>query len=184
VTAETAPDQAATEIVTEANEAASIRAPARSSRPKGRPADLGDKPSTADEIQKALERATAEGAQESTGVKIPQAAPSGPPLDNREKDGLRLAVQKCWNVGSLSTDALRLTVTVGVSLSKDGKPVSGSIHLISSSDGSNAAEKQAFEAAKRAIIRCGGKGFDLPPEKYDHWREIEMTFNPEKMRIK
>jgi hypothetical protein len=24
----------------------------------------------------------------------------------------------------------------------------------------------------------------LPVEKYDHWRDIEMTFNPERMRIK
>ena len=44
--------------------------------------------------------------------------------------------------------------------------------------------RQAFEAARRAIIRCGAQGFDLPREKYDHWRDIEMVFNPEKMRIK
>ena len=44
--------------------------------------------------------------------------------------------------------------------------------------------KQAFEAARRAIIRCGSSGFDLPAEKYGHWRDIEMTFNPERMRIR
>ncbi|MEM6478789.1 MAG: energy transducer TonB, partial [Pseudomonadota bacterium] len=42
----------------------------------------------------------------------------------------------------------------------------------------------AFEAARRAIIRCGAKGFDLPSEKYDQWKEIEMTFNPEQMRTR
>ena len=47
-----------------------------------------------------------------------------------------------------------------------------------------AAAQQAFEAARRAIIRCGVSGFDLPAEKYDQWQEIEMTFNPEQMRIK
>ena len=41
-----------------------------------------------------------------------------------------------------------------------------------------------IEAARRAIIRCGADGYKLPPEKYDQWRDIEMTFNPEKMRIK
>ena len=50
--------------------------------------------------------------------------------------------------------------------------------------GSELTEAQAYEAARRAIIRCGAKGFDLPREKYDHWRDIKMTFNPEKMRIK
>lgn len=43
---------------------------------------------------------------------------------------------------------------------------------------------QAFEAARRAILRCGATGYDLPAEKYGQWRDIEMTFNPEKMRIK
>ena len=40
------------------------------------------------------------------------------------------------------------------------------------------------EAARRAIIRCGASGYNLPVEKYDQWRDIEMTFNPERMRIK
>jgi len=115
---------------------------------------------------------------------VPKVAPSGPPLTSGEKDGLRLAVQKCWNVGSLSSDAMRVTVTVGVSLGRDGKILAGSVHMISSTDATNAASNQAYEAARRAIIRCGAKGFDLPVEKYDHWRDIEMTFNPEKMRIK
>jgi hypothetical protein len=50
--------------------------------------------------------------------------------------------------------------------------------------GSEAGARQAFEAARRAIIRCGATGFPLPPEKYDQWRSIEMVFNPERMRIK
>ena len=44
------------------------------------------------------------------------------------------------------------------------------------------AQNAAFEAARRAVLRCQRGGFDLPIEKYDHWRDIEMTFNPEKMR--
>ena len=39
------------------------------------------------------------------------------------------------------------------------------------------------QAARRAILRCQKGGYNLPVEKYEHWREIEMTFNPEKMRI-
>jgi ribosomal protein L16/L10AE len=69
-------------------------------------------------------------------------------------------------------------------MGKDGKPDNGSIRMLSSSGGSSAAAKQAFEAARRAIIRCTKGGYKLPIEKYSHWREIEMTFNPEKMRIK
>jgi len=64
------------------------------------------------------------------------------------------------------------------------KPETGSIRMLSSSGGPDSAAKQAYEAARRAIIRCGAKGFNLPAEKYGQWREIEMTFNPERMRIK
>ena len=47
-----------------------------------------------------------------------------------------------------------------------------------------AAALQAYEAARRAIIRCGTNGFDLPQESYDRWRQIELVFNPEGMRLR
>jgi hypothetical protein len=87
-------------------------------------------------------------------------------------------------VGSLSTDALGTTVVVQVSMNQDGTPMSDSIRLVSSSGGSGGAAQQAFEAARRAIIRCGARGFPLPVEKYSQWRDIEMTFNPEGMQFR
>ena len=69
-------------------------------------------------------------------------------------------------------------------MQRDGRPDTASIRLLSSSGGSDAAARQAFEAARRAVIRCGARGFDLPADKYSHWQDVEMTFNPEKMRIK
>ena len=101
-----------------------------------------------------------------------------------EKDGLRVAVQACWNVGSLSSEALLVTVTVSVELGQDGKPDAGSITMTEYEGGSDGAARQAYEAARRAVIRCGANGFKLPPEKYDQWRSLELVFNPERMRIK
>ncbi|MFO7758448.1 MAG: energy transducer TonB [Roseovarius sp.] len=130
------------------------------------------------------------GAQQDTGQDTsPDTGqgterPSGPPLTGGERDALRVAVQECWNVGSLSSEALRTSVVVAVSMTRDGQPEIGSIRLAGSSGGGDAAAKQAYEAARRAIIRCGSDGFDLPAEKYDQWRDIEMTFNPESMRIR
>ena len=69
-------------------------------------------------------------------------------------------------------------------VSEDGKPQAGSVRMISSSGGSEAAAGQAFGAARRAILRCGARGYDLPADKYEQWREIEMTFNPDGMRLK
>lgn len=111
-------------------------------------------------------------------------APAGPPLSSGEKEALRVAVSRCWNVGSLSSAALATTVVVAVSMAQDGTPDTGTIRMLSSSGGDAGSAQQAYEAARRAIIRCGASGFDLPAEKYAHWRDIEMTFNPERMRIR
>lgn len=188
----TAQEEAATEIVTEA-EKAQQAAPSVSMRPKARPARATEV--AQQEPKPAPKPAAEEPATDKAAVNDALAAalgggqesrdrPSGPPLTSGEKDGLRVAVQQCWNVGSLSSDALRTTVVVAVGMGEDGKPNSSSIRMLSASGGGDTAAKQAFEAARRAIIRCGARGFNLPVEKYDSWRDIEMTFNPERMRIK
>jgi len=187
-----APEKAATEIVTEA-EKPKETAPSSSLRPKPRPARplVAEKEAPAETPKPApVQQATDQNAVNAAlaaalgaGQQTPDR-PAGPPLTSGEKDALRVAVQQCWNVGSLSSEALATTVVVAVSLSEDGRPNAGTIRMLSASGGSNVAAGQAFEAARRAIIRCGANGFDLPVAKYDQWRDIEMTFNPERMRIK
>ncbi len=176
----TAPEEATTEIVTEATAApaASIRPPGR--RPAAPPrqtAEVAEEPTEdgqADAIEAALEEAQETAAE--------PAAPSGPPLNSGEKENLRVAVSSCWNVdvGGRSADTV---VTVGVSMGRDGK-VSGDVRLISAQGGDATSQRTAFRAARRAILRCQRDGYPLPAEKYDHWKEIEMTFNPERMRVK
>ena len=184
-----APEEASDRIVTEAEEVEEY-APASSMRPRARPARpvrVAEEPRDetprepepqADPVADAVAAAVAEANE-------PQpAAPSGPPLTGGEKDALRVAVSQCWNVGSLSTDALATTVVVAVSMADTGVPDTGSIRMVSFSGGSEAGARQAFEAARRAIIRCGARGFPLPVEKYSQWRDIEMTFNPEGMQFR
>ncbi|WP_415403837.1 energy transducer TonB [Tateyamaria sp. SN3-11] len=188
----TAPEEAATEIVTEAEEPAnapntSLRPPARRPSAPTRTAEAPEQETpeptpaaqpedtTADAVNDALREALGGGEEE---------VPQGPPLSAGEKDALRVAVSSCWNVGSLSSEALQTTVVVAVDMTQDSKPITASIRMLSSSGGSTAAAKQAFEAARRAIIRCTRDGYGLPAEKYGQWKEIEMTFNPERMRIK
>ncbi len=183
---ETAPEEATTETVTEAEETETVGlAPPTSVRPTARPARprpaapaqpvAAPEPDSSDAINDALRQALTDGAG---------TAPTGPPLTRGEKDALRVAVGKCWNVGSLSSDALNTTIVLAVQMAQDGKPQNGTIRMVSFSGGSEAAARQTFESARRAVIRCGARGFDLPGEKYEQWRDIEMTFNPEKMRIK
>lgn len=188
----TAPPEATDRIVTEADQGKAL-APTSSPRPKVRPkppavAAARPEPAArpaAPDTRQAVDAALAEAlGGDPAAAPAAAAIPSGPPMTDGEKDALRVAVQQCWNVGSLSSAALATTVEVAVTLSQDGKPDGGSIRMLSSSGGTGDAAKQAFEAARRAIIRCGASGFDLPADKYGQWRDIEMTFNPERMRIK
>ncbi|WP_299836938.1 hypothetical protein [uncultured Jannaschia sp.] len=135
----------------------------------------------ADPLADAIAGALAEAAEPSAPA---PSAPSGPPLTQGERDGLRVAVSRCWNLGSLSTEAMGTTVTIFMSMTRDGLPQTDSLRLTGFSGGSEAAAQQAYEAGRRAILQCGRAGFDLPAEKYEQWREIEMTFNPDEMRTR
>ena len=186
---QTAPEEAAPEIVTEAEEA-DEQSPLTSPRPRvrpNRPTPLAE-PVVAETPEPAQESPT-QNDEAAINDALAEALgsgtePTGPPLSSGEKDAMRLAVSRCWNVGSLSTDALSTVVVVGFSLKRDGTVVGSSISMLDSSGGSAAAANQAYQAARRAILRCGAKGFDLPADKYAQWQEIEITFNPERMRIK
>jgi hypothetical protein len=192
---EAAPEAATTQIITEAVETVDkpTLAPTSSARPRSKPpARTAEAP-----VAPAEDVAAAQAAEDSIAAAVAAAMSepdaggtegtienAGPPMTDGEKDALRVAVQACWNVGSLSSDALMTTVTVAVSVAQTGVPDAASIRMISFSGGTEASARQAYEAARRAIIRCGATGFNLPPEKYEQWREIEMEFNPERMRIK
>ena len=199
---EAAPEAATTQIITEAVETTDkpSLAPTSSARPRTKPpartaetsetdapaaaaeAEASPAPeedSIADAVAAAVSEADAEPAGNNGTVEN-----AGPPMTDGEKDALRVAVQACWNVGSLSSDALLTTVTVAVTVAQDGIPDVASIEMIGFEGGTEASARQAYEAARRAIIRCGATGFQLPPDKYEQWRNIEMEFNPERMRIK
>jgi hypothetical protein len=179
--------------VTEAEEPAA--APTASIRPKSRPpkpvrvaetpaeTPAAENPAAprVDAVDAALAEALGDTGQGQAAEKPP--IPSGPPLTSGEKGEFALAVKKCWVVDPGSESA-SIVVDIGFELTQDGKVVSSTLRMIRASDGSEGAVKSAYEAGRRAILRCGARGFELPPEKYAQWREVEISFNPENMRIK
>ncbi|WP_296374130.1 energy transducer TonB [Yoonia sp.] len=109
------------------------------------------------------------------------AVAAGPPMTGAERDSFRVAVNRCWNVDPGSV-AARVTVEVGFSLDRSGQ-VDGDVRLIGS-DGDRSATNTAFEAARRAILRCQSGGYALPAEKYDQWKDVVITFDPSGMRMR
>jgi len=192
-----APEEAADQIVTEADEPAS--APLTALRPQIRPVRTAvaepepeaaaqtaapDAPAS-DPVADAVAAALADAAAAPAPASEPAGNP-GPPMTGSERDAFRVAVENCWNVDT-GSEASRVIVSVGFELGRDGK-VAGNIRLISNSDGPPAAVSAAFESARRAILRCqtanGANGFPLPPDKYEQWREVVMNFDPQAMTIR
>ena len=184
---ETAEPEAAVEITSKVLKDLPM-APKISLRPKARPslatvAKTKENYKSTDTQEQSINAALKTALENNANSGIAQKTPSGPPLTASEKDGLRLTVQKCWVV-DVGSQAANVIVTVSISMNSDGTVIANSLRLKNSQGGSEGAVEAAFQAARRAILRCQKKSYDLPEEKYDHWREIEFTFDPRKMRIR
>lgn len=189
----TAPEAATTAIITEAVETgegaptSSLRPMARPKRPepdveKPKVAETKPDPVKEPEAPKAEDDAVMAALQAAMAASAPEA-PAVPALTSNEMNGLRLSVQQCWVV-DVGSEAANITVTVGMSLDRDGRVEGDSITLLGASEGSQTAVDIAFQSARRAILRCQKDGYELPIDKYDQWRDIEMVFNPESMRTR
>jgi len=94
------------------------------------------------------------------------------------------AVERCFNVNAVSLNISETSVLVGFSILLDGKPDRNSIELILFEGGSQDDAEKLFDTAKRAILRCGISGYDLPRDKYDYWKRVEAKFNSKGMQLK
>ena len=102
-------------------------------------------------------------------------AQSAPRLTQTEQDSLAASVERCWNVAALSSAAQQATIAVAVTIGPDKKPVATSI-VVTHSNADADSTRQAFEAARRAILRCGYSGLPLPDGKEAAWRRLELIF--------
>lgn len=193
-TVEAAKPESTTEIVTEADEVdPNSAAPIKSARPKGRPSDIVQRAQArkeAAEKTKKRELAAAKAKADKAAREELEAAlkadaeaskPSGPPLTGREKGALVLAVQQCWTPPIGVQNAGDLKVTLLVELNEQGK-ITGGPTLVSPAGDPQGVVKQAFEAGRRALLRCGP--YKLPADKYEQWKQIEVTFNPQNMVVR
>lgn len=187
----TAPEEAAAEIVIadETPSGAVLSSPRPQSRPN-RPAPTPTvAPRTESETASASsanvaaeEAAVAAALEAALAATSSPTVPAGPPMTGSEKEGFRVAVNACWNVDP-GSQAARVTMVVAFSLDQSGK-VSGEVRKVSASGGDAGAEEIAFQAARRAILRCQSGGYQLPADKYDQWKDVEITFDPSGMRMR
>ena len=170
-----APDAGATAAADAPAKATDAKAKAAASAP---PADTT---STVDQasIDAALAAVTAQDpAASQSGSGGTGDQPIGATLNSGEVDNLHHAIATKWNIGALSTDAAKVIIVVQVTLGQDQKPQA--IKMLSFSGGSDGAAQLAFTAARSAIYRAASAGLNLPADKYEDWKDLELTFDPTK----
>jgi len=101
------------------------------------------------------------------------------PLSTSELAAIRQQFERCWNPPAGARDARNLVVRVRVWLRPDGS-LQREPSVVNSGESGDQFWRVAAESAVRAVRRCEPvQGLD--PEKYEQWRDIELTFNPRDM---
>ena len=182
-----AAEESSTKIVTEAEEQKSELVPSSTSKPKSRPKNLKvikeiktkpkiKKQKESDLIKDAIAAEIAE--KEIKDLEEPKK-PISQPLTKEEEQNLVLNIRQCWNVPvGLENDSSNVII-MGIKLSIDGNLEEDPVNL---SPNSGVGMIQAYEAARRAVLRC--QPYKLPADKYETWREMEIELDPSEMVLR
>jgi hypothetical protein len=97
-------------------------------------------------------------------------------MSANEIDAFRAQVSRCWTppIGGLGSD--RIVVKLHIALHRDGSLAFPP--KVANTIGSPFF-RPAAESALRALTQC--QPYRMPPEKYDQWREMLLTFDPRQM---
>lgn len=98
-------------------------------------------------------------------------------LSTAELESFRREVSECWMIGPGSAES-RVSLVVSFDMTPEGKPIADSIFLVSFDGVDIQAVERAYQSARRAILRCGVKGYTLPATKYESWKTVELSFVP------
>jgi hypothetical protein len=111
---------------------------------------------------------------------VPVSPALATPLTLSEIDAIRAQIQECWIVPAGARYAEGLVVRLRIFLRPDGE-LAGMPEVV---DGDrmnrDSHYRTAAEHAIRAVQKCVPLK-NLPPDKYERWRDIELTFDPREM---
>lgn len=103
--------------------------------------------------------------------------PSGP-LNEGEKDALRLGIKNFYTYSGRRDPTLRVTIRVRLTeqAQMDGKP-----ELLRAEGGDAGSQKSLFDAGRRALLQAqnAGEFNKLPADKYGAWKVLNVVFTTE-----
>jgi membrane protein involved in colicin uptake len=141
-------------------------------------------PKLNDILAGAIGRPSPKPAKPAAAPDLPRGAPSprNAEFAAQQAAGLAGAIRAqiipCWNVPSGVEGGQ--TVTLRLRLGRDGRPL-GLPEVTGGTGSAPAGVKRVFDdSARRAVLQCAP--LKLPPELYDQWSDIELTFDPRTIR--
>ncbi len=93
---------------------------------------------------------------------------------------IRTAIQPCWNIQPGAKGAQDIVVVVRATLSPDGR-IRRAWVTNRSAFQNDPFKLAAAETAQRAVLNQACQPFKLDPRKYDVWKDVTLSFNPNEM---
>jgi outer membrane biosynthesis protein TonB len=109
-----------------------------------------------------------------------QPLPLGERMTRLESDALRQQLAGCWNLPAGAKDAETTTVDIYMVINQDRTLQSAQI-VDQSRYNSDSFYAAMADSALRAVRNPNCSPFDLPPDKYDAWKTMTVTFDPSQM---
>ena len=117
---------------------------------------------------------------EKTGASDGQNVPLGEKLTMSEEDALRVQLQKCWNVPFGAKDAENLVVDIFMVINQD-RTLQDARVVDMARYNSDTFFRAAADSALRAVRNPLCSPFEVPPDKYETWKTVTVTFDPKNM---
>src|SRR5215470_15810418 len=115
-------------------------------------------------------------AQQQAKASSQPVAPLGPQLTTSEIDLVRQQIERCWNPPAGAKEAHDLIVDISAEVGPDGRVLTAQITSMARMG--DPFYRAAAESALRAVLNPNCSPLKLPPEKYEQWRNLSLTFNP------
>ena len=112
-----------------------------------------------------------------TAQLAPRYTPDEPPTINLI-DLVKRQIQECWSLPAGAKEAENLVVDIRVALDPDGTVRQARIVDAARME-QDSFFRAAAESARRAVLKCSP--LKLPPETYQQWKTMTLTFDPKEM---
>jgi hypothetical protein len=143
----------------------------------GRNKSVVDKRSAKKSFDSALDSAIANSDNDNSGIKAEEV---GETLTATQIDLIRQTIRKCWHFPSGLKNAEDLVVDIKMELDQEGNVKKAEIvdrkRMLTDSNYRIAAEN-----AYRAVLDPDCNPLPLPKDKYEEWKNLELSFNPKDM---